>query len=409
MSKPYTKKMLTVMITVAMVFSALAILSFAAQPAYAASGTFTVNNPTTFTTGTGSGVSTIAFVSGGTFGSGSVVFFFLSSTTSSSGIVTSSGTTVSVAGGTATNSIGGVALAAGTTTLNNEVKFTMYSGAVAGSYYILAEDYISGNPSGTYALGSAVTLVTPVPTVTIASSVTVGSSQEVTGASFDAGASITLYLNYPGSSVVLSYTTTDSSGAFDFFVTIPALVGGTYHVIAQETNTISATYAEGGITADTTMTVAPAVTVSPGSISGATSSTFTVTGTGFPASDSFTASTSLNPTNTITVGGTNAIVAAFSSDSTGTFTASVTGLVSAISTSKTQGSYAISVTDSTATTFSSVGSILVSIPNPTALGFGFAITPTSPPLSSPDVYVNDSVTITVWDFPASQSTQFMLG
>ena len=410
MSKPYTKKMLTVMITVAMVFSALAIVSFAAQPAYAASGTFTVNNPTTYTIGTASGVSTIAFVSGGTFGSGSVVFFFLSSTTSSSGIVGSSGTSVTVAGVSASNSIGGVALAAGTTTLNNKVTFTMYASAIAGSYYILAEDFISGSPSGTYALGSAVTLVTPVPTVTVVTSpTTVGSSEEITGSSFDAGASVTVYLNYPGSSTVLGSTTAASSGAFDFFVTIPALVGGTYHVIAQETNTISATYAEGGITADTTMTVAPAVTVSPASISGSTSSTFTVTGTGFPANDSFKASTSLNPINTITVGGVNALVAAFSSDSTGTFTASVTGLTSAISTSKTQGSYSISVTDSTNTPYSSVGSILVSIPNPTVLGFNFAITPTSPPLTSPDVYVNDSVTITVWDFPASQSTQFMLG
>ncbi|MEM3830081.1 MAG: hypothetical protein QXP36_12850, partial [Conexivisphaerales archaeon] len=250
MFKPNNKKMLTVLMAVAMVFSAFAVLSIAAQPAYAASGTFSVN-PTTYTEGSASGVSTIAYVSGGTFGAGSTVYFFLSTSTSSSGIVSGSGTTIS----TVSNTIGSVTLAAGSTSLANVVTFTMSSGAAPGNYYILAEDFISGAPSGTYALGPAVTIVTAVPTVSIASTVTVGSSQQVTGSEFDPGASVTIYLNYPGSSVVLGTTTASSSGAIDTSVTIPALAQGSYNIVAQETNALSAAFPEGGITADASFTV----------------------------------------------------------------------------------------------------------------------------------------------------------
>ena len=311
MFKPNNKKMLTVLITLAMIFSALAVLSMAAQPAYAASGTFTVN-PTTYTAGTSSGTSTVAFVSGGTFGSGSTVFFFLSTTTSSSGIVAGSGILVTVSGVSVLNAIGGVSLAAGTTSLSNAVTFTMYSsagkGAVPGTYYILAEDYISGSPSGTYALGPQVTLVSPVPALTIHNPVTgtaatgkyaltVGSTGLAVGSGFDAGASINVYLNYPGSSVLLTTATANSFGSFEVPFTVPQLAGtvevnqysgtytsitSSYTVVAQETNTYSAsTFPEGGITADAPMDIAPSLAVSPLDIQGTAGTSLTLTGTGF--------------------------------------------------------------------------------------------------------------------------------
>ncbi|MEM3859664.1 MAG: hypothetical protein QW478_09725, partial [Candidatus Micrarchaeaceae archaeon] len=149
-------------------------------------------------------------------------------------------------------------------------------------------------------------------------------------------------------------------------------------------------------------TIEPVVTVSPQSISGATTSTFTLNGYGFPADDSFAASTVSNPQPTITVGGIEALNPAFTSSSSGSFTVTVTGLVSAI---KTYAPADISLTDTSGSSYSDVGSIIVSVPNPSALGFEFSVTPTIS-----DVYnVNDSVLIEVWDFPASQNVQFYLG
>ena len=419
MSKPNTKKMFTVMITVAMVFSALAILSFAAQPAYAASGTFTVN-PTTYTVGTSGGVTTIAYAAGGTFGSGSTVYFFLSSTTSSSGIVSSSGTTIN----SVSNTLGDVALAAGTTTLANSVTFTMKAGAVAGSYYILAEDYISGSPSGTYALGPAVTVVSYAPTVTVnsGSAVNVAQSVKVTGTAFDAGASISVYLNYPGSSVTLGTTTADASGAISFYVTIPALSGtedsagnsitgvNAYNVVAQETNAYSSTsYPEGGITADTTMNVEPTVTVSPASIAGASGTTVTVTGAGFVSGQTMSASSSSVSSTSIEIGTVLTYHSAVTVASDGSFSVSAT-LSGNVWTSSTDGSGGLAVVITPAnpavTSDSFADAIYSSIPNPLHLGLSETITPTA---VSTQNSPNDPISVTVWNYPAGTTVAVYLG
>ncbi|MEM3489945.1 MAG: hypothetical protein QXO75_09890, partial [Nitrososphaerota archaeon] len=89
MFKPNNKKMLTVLIAVAMIFSAFAVLSLVAQPAYAsASGTVTYN-PTTLGVypSTDLPIPTVAFVTGGTFSSGATIYFYLSTTDSSTGLV----------------------------------------------------------------------------------------------------------------------------------------------------------------------------------------------------------------------------------------------------------------------------------------------------------------------------------
>ncbi|MEM3860152.1 MAG: hypothetical protein QW478_12245, partial [Candidatus Micrarchaeaceae archaeon] len=399
MFKPNNKKMLTVLIAVAMIFSAFAVLSMVAQPAYAASGTFTVN-PTTYTEGTGSGVSTIAYVSGGTFGSGSTVYFFLSTSTSSSGIVSGAGTSETTPSDTVVSGvIGSATLAADSTSLANIVTFTMYSGATPGNYYILAEDIISGAPSGTYALGPAVTIVVPAPTVSIASTVTVGSSQEVKGTLFDPGASVTIYLNYPGSSVVLGTTTASSSGTIDTFVTIPALAQGSYNIVAQETNALSAAFPEGGITADASFTVAPAITVSPVSTSGAAGSSFVITGSGFAAGDSIVASTTSTVTSSITIGGVKTYHPAVTVASDGSFTVSVT-LAAAIAGSATVGPVDVVIAGLSSSTETFSDAVYVSSPNPAALGFSF-----SPSSNTP----GGSVSAAVWNFPAGTPVSIYLG
>ena len=388
MNSTSTKKMFTVLITLAMVFGVLSALPLATQSAYAASGTFTVN-PTTYTAGTATGTSTVAFVSGGTFGSGSTVLFFLSTTTSSSGIVPNSGAP-------SNNAIGSVSLAAGTTSLSNVVTFTMFSGAAPGTYYILAEDVISGSPSGTYALGPQVTIVTPAPTVSIASSVTVGSSVKVSGSSFDAGASITLYLNYPGSSIVLGTTTTGASGSFSTHVTIPALAQGSYEVVAQETNTLSSTFPEGGITADKSTTVVPSISVSPMSTNGAVGSALTITGSGFGAGQTIAA-------NSITIGGATTSHSSVTVSANGAFTVTVT-LTSAISSS---GPQTVTITTSgPAATYSFPNAVYKSVPTLSALGFSFKDVSSGSHTSG---YPGDSVTAAIWNFPASTTVTITLG
>ncbi len=414
MNKPSTKSLVTFIVATVMVLSALAVLT---TGAYAASGNFTVN-PTTFAPGTGTGTSTVAYVSGGTFGAGSTVYFFLSTTQSSSGIVARSGTTI----GTVSNTIGSVTLIAGVTTLNNNVTFTMYSGAAAGTYYVLAEDYISGNPSGTYALGSQVTIVTQTPTLTLSPSAsTVGSAVTVTGTNFDAGASVTLYLNYPGSSILLGTATANSGGSFQTQFVVPALSGTesssggylapAYTVVAQETNALSSTFPEGGITADASLNVLPNIVVSPLDISGAAGSTITITGSGFVAGQTIAASSStssgtsieLSSPSSSTSSSTYTYNSAVTVGSNGAFTVTAT----LINTLTAKGPYTIAIALSSPTvtdTFTDI--VYISAPNPAELGLFFYDASTRSPLSG---YPGDSITAAVYDFPAQVSVSIYLG
>jgi hypothetical protein len=403
MKKISTKKMLTVLISLAMVFSALAVISMAAQPAYAtASGTITLN-PTTFGESGGIPVATLVTANGGTFGSGTTVYFYLSSTASSSGIAST---------GYYSGPIGSVLLPGGSTTLSNTVVTIFKSpnvvGAITtltyGSYYILASDTsFSGGiiPSGAqFTTAVPINVVSTQPTVSIASTVTVGSSQLVTGSSFDAGASITLYLNYPGSSTVLGTTTTGASGSFSTYVTIPALAQGTYEVVAEETNTLSATFTVGGITADTSTAVEPSITVSPISTNGAAGSVFTITGSGFGAGDSIIASTTSSPTSSITIGGVNTYHSAVTVATDGSFTVSVT-LSAAIANTVSAGPVNVVITglsSSSPNTFTDA--VYVSVPNPTILGFSFSATPLVP---------GGAATAAVWNFPAGTAVSIYLG
>ena len=409
MYKPNNKKMLTVLITVAMVFSALAILSFAAEPAYAASGTFTVNPTTYVETSSTTAQTTTAYVSGGTFGSGSTVYFYLSKSNLASDILN---TTSGSGGGTTTANAIGHAVIAGTT-LANVVTFTFSSFTIpAGHYYTLAEDYISNAPSGTYAVGPEVTFVKVTNTPTIAategsSAATSGLSLKVTGSNFDPGASVTVYYTYPGNSSILTTTTTSSvDGSISTTLTGISLAKGSYSVVAEETNTLSTSFPLGGATADGSFTISPEVATSVSSISGSTSSSFTLYGFGFPAKDTFAASTSTNPVDTITLWysasvSVDAINPGFSSSAQGYFTVQVTGLAKTLT---TYGVYYIGLNDSS-TAYKSVGTITVSTYTPSALGFDFSVVATT----GTTYNVNDSVTATVWNFPASATVMITLG
>ncbi|MEM3829411.1 MAG: hypothetical protein QXP36_09405 [Conexivisphaerales archaeon] len=116
MFKPNNKKMLTVVVAVAMVFSALAILSFAAQPAFAASGTITSDYSTLYV-----GLNNYVLISGGTFASGAPLYYEFSKTNAWSGTGND-----------------WFSLTPGDTTLTN--AGIVLNPSSAGSYYLLISD-----------------------------------------------------------------------------------------------------------------------------------------------------------------------------------------------------------------------------------------------------------------------------
>ncbi|MEM3829674.1 MAG: hypothetical protein QXP36_10735, partial [Conexivisphaerales archaeon] len=356
MFKPSNKKMLTVLIAVAMIFSAFAVLSIVAQPAHAIVSSATISyDPTVFSN---AGVVTVTFADGGSFTAGGQVNFYLATSTTYS---------------TSDPLIGTFRLPASATSLANPVNLTIPSGTAVGtSYYIIAEDVATT----TYELSSStISVVTLNPTLKLTpSTATAGSVALISGSGWDPSATLTLYLIYPGSSVSPSPSTvkTTASGIiqaqpkFTFPLDLP---GGTYNLVAQESSSTSPNH---GITAFSPFTLQPAVsTVSsstPGavsSISGAASSTFTLYGFGFPAGATIVSS-STSP-SAVTVGGVDAIQSGTTVSPEGTFTLPISGLATAIT---SVGPKTITVTTSAPTgTFSFPAAIWVSIPgvSPTLL------------------------------------------
>ena len=378
------KKIVAAIFAAIMIISVLSILSVGTQPSFAASGSVNYD-PVVFSH---SSSSTIVLSNGGSFASDSTVKFYASSSTSFS-----SSDTV----------IGTYALTGGGTTLSNaQVTFNTNSLAT-GSWYVAASD-----DSGlTFTGSSPITVTSLNPTLSLSPTVTKpGTTVTVTGSGFDVGSSVTLYLNCASGTVLVnSFAASRLNVGVTF--TVPTNIPGsstgmTYHVVAQESSPSSPNY---GITADTSFSLTPSVTISPVSTNGAVSSSFTVYGYGFSAGDSFSASTQTSPVPTIQFAGVDALNPSFTSSSTGSFTVGVTGLSSSISLSTYSGPQQISVRDSTPVTYTGVGSIIISQTNPSSLGFSFSVTATT----GNTFNVNDSVVATIWNFPASQFTSFWLG
>jgi hypothetical protein len=365
MNKPSTKKMLTVLISLAMVFSALAVISMAAEPAYAASsGTFSLN-PTVFAVTS----STVVLANGGSFSAGATITFYANTVNTFP---------------TGEISIGTVTLPAGQTTLSNTAVTLDTSTLTAGDTYYTAATDGSG-----YAAGPQITISSLVPTITLTlSTAPAGSTETVSGSGFDPGATISLYLNYPTGPSLGSPVTT-ATGTFTTTFTVPTNIPeATYTVVAQETSSSSPNYP---ITVDGSLGVEGAITVSSLSVSQASVQTETITGHGFEANAAIGAnSISLS----LVSGETNPAV---TTDSTGSFTVTVT-----FDSASVTGGVTVGITTSPASTPTSFSdAFYVSAPNPAALGFTFAV-------PSP-AYVGSSVLATVFNFPASQTVQVYLG
>ena len=349
-------------------------------------------NPTVYSYSAGI-ASTIATATGATFGSGAFVAF----------CVSTSNTFLSSA------SIGTITLPGGVTTLSNQaVTFSGGASVVsgAGTYYVAATD--SGTPTSpcagagyTYTSPVTITVTTAAPTLALSpvAPVTVGSSASITGSGWDAGATVTLYLTQPGSSTVLGTFTTTSGGELPMSAsfTVPTLALGTYPIVAQETAG-PATAVSVGITADTTFTVKPAITISPVYFSGATGSALAISGTGFTAGSTIaaapTASSTIEFSSPLTTQTTHGAVTVLAD---GTFT--VTATTATAIPASDSGPQTMSITTSVTTyTFPDVA--FVSTPNPGHLGFTFSPTSVSP---------TGSIAAAAWNFPAGGTITFMVG
>jgi len=374
MNKLKKGKIITAVMAAVMVLSVLAVLSVASQPAYAASGSITMD-PTVFSSGT----AVVALVNGGTFGSGATVTFYISSTNTF----------------TSKTSIGTYGLTAGTTTLSNAVVKLAIPSETPGQYYVAASD----DGGSTFTAAVTVTVSSLTPKITVTSTVPSGSTATVTGSGFDVGSTINVFLNYPSGPLLIGNINA-YSGSFSGTFTAPTSLTQTnnpFYVIAQEASSASANY---GITSDGTFTLAASITVSPTDIPPSASSTITINGYGFYASSTISAnSISLSPASgSITAESNGAVTVS----STGSFSVSVTF----DSVGASSGPVGVSITTSPGSSPSSFpSSFYISQPNPASMKFSFSVTSTT----GSTVNSGDAVTATVYNFPASQSVRVTLG
>ncbi|MEM3860101.1 MAG: hypothetical protein QW478_11990, partial [Candidatus Micrarchaeaceae archaeon] len=377
-----------------MIFSALAILSFAAQPAYAASGNFTTD-PSVFAV---SSSTVVVFSGSATFTSGATVTFYVNTVdTFPSGAV----------------SIGTLTLPAGVDSLTGLTTTFNTAGLTPGTYYLAATD-----GSG-FASGGTITVTSLTPEISLSGSTEAGHTayvSSVTGHPFDPSSTIDVFLNYAGSSYELissittnsaGYLPTNSTTGTPYFEVPTNEPEGVYSIVAQEMSTSLTSPNSQGITADASLSLTPSITVTisgADSISGSTFSSFTISGEGFVADAVIAASTSTSPTNSVTVGGVDAILSgSVTIGPDGSFSdLKVTGLVSSISST---GPQTIVITTTPATSFNSFPNAIY-VSRPTGIP---SITVTDIRTGSNSGYVGDEVSVVAYNFLSGESISVNIG
>ena len=368
------RRIATLFLTAVMILSVLMILTVSTQPSYAASGSVTYD-PSVFS----EGQSTLVVANGGSFAAGSTVYFYVSSTDTF---------------GTSSTQVGSYILPTGTTTLSNAV-FHLSIPETPGTYYIAASD----DNRATFTSGSQIVVTALSPSIKMSSSATAGGTAMVTGSQFDPGSTVDIYLQYAGGQVVASNVLA-ATGNFSTTISIPNELyqtSSTYYIVAQE---VSSSSLNSGITASTSFTALPSISVSPRDIPMSASSTIVVNGYGFNPGAAISAnSVTLTAQSGSITGESNA---ATTINSNGQFSLAV----SFDSASANGGAVTVGISTSPSSSSSSFSNAFyVSEPNATLLGFNFAVTPTTDSTFN----VGDSFTATVYNFPASQNVRFYLG
>ncbi|MEM3845776.1 MAG: hypothetical protein QXU98_08745, partial [Candidatus Parvarchaeota archaeon] len=411
MFKPNNKKLLTVLIAVAMIFSAFAVLSIVAQPAYAqtASGQFyATTEPSSSPTVSGGSVITplaspapMIFIAEATttaavFTAGQTVDFYWSTTTAASGIVGG------VAGSTTASPAGTISGA-----------FILKSvPSTPGKYYLLAAsegDIAGGVASSTDTLTVTEQVNYPIKLqlslneVTYSSNVTSTFDSKIyfEGSGFESTASGSVILSVwtetgiaPATSFSIS-AATPSSGMISGSFIIPADPMGYYYVIAYDSESGLAT---GQAILGIEPSVSPILSIPENSVSFAT---VTLTGEGFPSTATFAPSTVATPSNTLTIGGVDAILSGTPSVSaSGSVTFSIDGLASAITTT---GPMTVVINDQQGQPFPFPDQAYVSSPTgvPTLVVYDAVFGTTSG-------YVGDTLTAVMFNFLASSTAAVSL-
>ena len=257
-------------------------------------------NPVVFAEDTAT--ASFAWSSVSPYAAGTTVTFWLSTTTASTGIVGSS--------------IGTTVLEAGSQNLANPVVLNVGTPTPGpGTYYILSN---SVSAPTSYQLGPAVTVFATGPSILISPGTQAAGPIVVSGGGFDPGASLTFtatYPNLPGGNgfaapaTIVGTATATATGAVPrgtlIDMTYFSEIGNPYTIVAQETNAASVTFPLGGITADHNINLEATVATCQAtgypafetcvsgqapegmisSISGALTSSFTLSGYGFSAGD----------------------------------------------------------------------------------------------------------------------------
>ena len=277
MYKPNNKKMLTVLIAVAMIFSAFAVLSLATQPAAAVTPTqsFTLT-PNSALASLSSRLYVIS--SSVTFPSGATIYAEWSTT-----------------GTWTTTTTIWASLVAGQTSIVG--LFAPTFNEASGTYYLLVSSTSDGT-SGTYA-SEAISVVSSsaVPSVSTAqASGYVGSTVNVTGSNFPDNTPVNIYfLNDPltatnfTAATLATTATANATGVLTTSFTVPTTAYGTYGVIALDTNGTTTVYGYHSSLWYVSYSVGASITVSYSSGSSIyTGQSFSVSGTGFDAGKTVT-------------------------------------------------------------------------------------------------------------------------
>ncbi len=312
MYKPNNRKLLTVLISIAMVFSAFAILALTTTPAAAVTPTqsFTLTPNTALASYSSSLYVASSSV---TFPSGATIYAEWSTTGAWSGLPPLWAHLVS-----------------GQTSIVGLVAPPFNEASGSGPWYLLVSSTQDGT-SGTFA-SEAISAVSSVPSVTTTqASGYVGSTVNVTGSSFPDNSPVNVYfLHNPSTAtnftaaVLMTTATANATGVLSTSFTVPTTVYGNYGVIVLDTNGTTTVYGyDSAHSWYVPYSVEASVTVSYSSGSSIyAGQSFSVSGTGFAAAgtvaisdNDVNASGTLKTTpSTITVG------------SDGTFTATVSTL-----------------------------------------------------------------------------------
>ena len=232
MYKPNNRKLLTVLISVAMVFSAFAILALTTQPAAAVTPTqsFTITPNTalaSYNTNLYVASSSVSFPSGAT----------IYAEWSTNGTWTTSSPTPVL----------WAHLVAGQTSIVGLIAPTFNELSGSGPYYLLISSTSDGT-SGTYA-SEAISVVSSVPSVSAQTSGYVGSTVNVTGSNFPDNTPVNVYfLHNPSTAtnftaaVLMTTATANATGVLATSFTVPTTVYGDYGVIALDTNGTTTVY-----------------------------------------------------------------------------------------------------------------------------------------------------------------------